>query len=55
MPDAEAVLVELARACRATMSTNGSAGSKRRLSTMSGESPFRLCLAEYENQISRRW
>ncbi len=39
----------------ATMSTNGSAASKRRFSTMSGDPAFRFCLAEYENQISDRW
>ena len=38
-----------------TMSTNGSEGSKRRLMTMSGDFPFRLCFAEYVNQMSLRW
>ena len=39
----------------ATMSTNDSAASNRRFSTMSGDPTFRFCLAEYENQISDRW
>ena len=36
------------------MSTNGSFGSKRRFSTISGDLPFRLCFAEYVNQMPRR-
>ena len=49
------VLPELVLPWRATMSSNGSFGSKRRLSTISGDLPFRLCFAEYVNQIPRRW
>ena len=30
-------------------------GSKRRFSTISGDLPFRLCFAEYVNQMPRRW